>query len=359
MTRIRADLVRGGTSRGVFVHLDDLPTDVDTRDRLLVDLLGSPDPLQVDGLGGGASSTSKVVAVRAAQDPEADIEYMFYQVGINERIVDTSGNCGNLSYAVGPWAVEQGLLRGPNSTPERIRLRNLNTGRLLVSTTRPGTGAGPYQTGTAVDIDHIDPAGQDGANVFPTGAAYEYRRWRHGLLPVTIAGIASVVIMIPAGELGLTATESRDELSSRTDLLADLEELRAQVAAELGIGGARGPSRAVPRIAILAAAQLPERDLESRSISLQRAHHAIPGTSAICVAAAARLAGTVPHKIIGAPATPDAATVRIGHPRGQVEIRVETELLEGRQHVTSAGTSSTARTLMTGIAMVPQREDRT
>ncbi|ANY06142.1 PrpF domain-containing protein [Pseudonocardia sp. HH130630-07] len=353
MTGIRADLVRGGTSRGVFVHLDDLPTGRAERDRLVLALLGTPDPMQVDGLGGGHSSTSKLVAVRASTAPGADLDYLFLQVGIDEPVVDDSGNCGNLSYAVGPWGIERGL-----AAPGAVRLRNLNTGRILVSTARPGPGPGPYPTGTSVDVDHLDPAGADGRHALPTGSAVDHWRWRRGTLPVTVADVTSPVLMVRAEDLGRTGHESRAALAADTELLADLERVRAELAAELGHTGPGGPSRAVPRIAILAGPRSSDRDVETRSVSLQRVHHAVPGTSAMCVAAASRIAGTVACDVAGGVTGPGPATVRVGHLRGVLEVRTDAHGAAAGRRIGSVGVTGTARTLLTGTAQVPHGEER-
>lgn len=356
MTAIRADLVRGGSSKGVFVRLDDLPADVAERDRLVLALLGTPDPMQIDGLGGAQSSTSKLVAVRAAAGPGTDVEYLFLQVGIDEPVVDASGNCGNLSFAVGPWALEKGLVRA--DPPGVVRMRNLNTGRALVSTSRPDDGAGVYRTGTAVDVDHLDPAGAGGTCALPTGAAVDHRQWRHGTLLVTVVDLTSVVVLVRAADLGLTGRESREDLVARHELLDDLERVRADIADELGLRTPDGPSRSVPRIAILAPPDGPDVDVGTRSISLQRVHHAVPATSAMAVAAATRIGGTVACEIAGGDTGPGSATVRVGHLRGVVEVRTDVDGAGDDVRVASVGVSGTARTLMTGTALVPTRGER-
>lgn len=352
---VDVSLVRGGTSKGVFLPLATLPVERSERDAFVLALMGSPDPMQIDGLGGTHSSTSKVVGVAASQDPDVDVEYLFLQVGIDEAAVDDSGNCGNLSYAVGPWAVETGLVE-PSDGAVELTLLNRNTGRRLRSVfevvdgvpRRNGDHVLPGVPGSAspVRVEHLDPGGAVSGRVLPTDSPVGTWVTREGRdVRASLVDVASPVLLVRADDLGLTGREDRAELSSRTSLLETLEDLRQRAAQACGLTGPAETHRAVPRISIVSSAQSDDEDLHTQNLSMQRVHHAVPATTALCVAAAARIEGTVAHDLVAGRTDPD--TVRVGHPRGVVTLHVA-------QHddgtISAVGATGTSRTLMTGTA---------
>ncbi|MDH4363377.1 MAG: hypothetical protein OEY41_04975 [Acidimicrobiia bacterium] len=366
MADLPVAVVRGGTSKGVFLHLNLLPGDPTERDRLLLRLMGSPDPMQLDGLGGTHSSTSKVMAVGPATEPGADIEYLFAQVAVDEAVVDLTGNCGNLTAAVGHYAIDERMapqLVRPGSATTVLRLRNLNTGvviRATIPLTADGRAAwdgdtvidGVPGTGAPIVTDYLDPGGSVTGKLFPTGARAEDL----GGHIASIVDVSSPYLFLAASSFGLTGHEATAELNGRPELLAELEELRSEAGRRIGVA-----SKAIPRTVLVAEG----RDLRVLATSMGRFHHAVPMTGALCIGAAARLAGTVVHQVTrpaptklgnrGASAhnpvrggtVPGGSVVRIEHPKGAVEATVE---IDGDDHVASAGVVRTARRLLTGTA---------
>lgn len=359
MADLPVAIVRGGTSKGVFLHLDLLPADPAERDRLLLRLMGSPDPMQLDGLGGTHSSTSKVMAVGPAEAGSgADVDYLFAQVAVDEPVVDLTGNCGNLTAAVGHYAIDEGMIPGvvvpglvpPGPATTVVRLRNLNTGvvvRATIPVTAEGRAAwegdtvidGVPGTGAAIVTDYLDPGGSVTGKLFPTGDRAEDL----GGHIASIVDVSSPYLFLAASSFGLTGHEATAELNGRADLLVELEQLRAEAGRRIGVA-----SKAIPRTVLVAEG----RDLRVLATSMGRFHHAVPMTGALCIGAAARLAGTVVHHVTRPPADATAgagSVVRIEHPKGAVEATVE---IDGDDHVASAGVVRTARRLMTGIAHV-------
>lgn len=349
MADLPVAIVRGGTSKGVFLHLDLLPADPAERDRLLLRLMGSPDPMQLDGLGGTHSSTSKVMAVGPAAEPGADVDYLFAQVAVDEPVVDLAGNCGNLTAAVGHYAIDEAmvpqLVAGAAGSTTVVRLRNLNTGvviRATIPVTAEGRAAwegdtvidGVPGTGAAIVTDYLDPGGSVTGKLFPTGGRAEDL----GGHIASIVDVSSPYLFLAASSFGLTGHEATAELNGRPDLLAELEQLRAEAGRRIGVA-----SKAIPRTVLVAEG----RDLRVLATSMGRFHHAVPMTGALCIGAAARLAGTVVHHVTRPEGDGAGSVVRIEHPKGAVEATVE---IDGDDHVASAGVVRTARRLMTGTA---------
>lgn len=354
-------LVRGGTSKGVFLHWDDVPADVAERDELVLRLMGTPDPMQIDGLGGSHSSTSKVVVVRRSEEDGVDVDYLFLQVGIDRAVVDTASNCGNLTAAVGPWAVESGLVKVEGDRCE-LRLRNLNTGVEVRSAFGLVAGMpavlgdavveGVPGTGAPVELGYVEPGGAVTGRLLPTGSVVDTVAWRGGEIEVSIVDASSLVVFVKSQDLGLLDARTPEQLAGDLVLLADLEELRASVADRLGVHSPVGssiPSPAVPRITIVSTPGAADPvDLRTLSLSLQRVHHAIPSTSLMCTAAAAEIAGTVVHQVTR---PTSAARLVIGHPKGVASVAVDLDD-SAEPHLMSLGVISTARTLLTGTARV-------
>jgi len=346
MTDLPIAVVRGGTSKGVFVHLDLLPGDPGVRDALLLRLMGSPDPMQLDGLGGTHSSTSKVMAVGRSDEPGVDVEYLFAQVGIAEPIIELTGNCGNLTAAVGPFAVDEGLTGQTDGLRELVLL-NLNTGVRIRSRFEIAGGraveegdcviAGVPGAGAPVVTDYLDPAGSVTGKLFPTGS----RRDRVAGCDVSIVDVASPHAFVRAADIGLTGSESPDELNAQPDVLDRVEEIRSAAAARIGL-----QSAAIPRMVLVSTPASDDAHLVIRASSMQKIHHASPMTAALCTGAASRLAGTIAYE---AAVDDGIGPVRIRHPKGMVEITVEVDGV----HVRSTGVVRTVRRLLTGTAHVP------
>lgn len=358
--------MRGGTSKGVFVREGDLPAAGPGRDGLLLRLMGSPDPMQLDGLGGSHSSTSKVMAVSPSDRPDTDVEYLFAQVGIAQAQVDYRGNCGNLTTAVGPYAIDEGLVRvsGP-VTP--VRLLNRNTGTRIIAHVPVTDGhaatsgdcvvAGVPGTGAPVTTEYLDPAGAVLGALFPTGSPRDaVLTPRSGQVEVSLVDVAGPVAFARAADLGLDPLLDPVAANADADLLDRLEELRGACAVLAGLAAdcaaARTVSPALPRLALVGDGhQDRPGDFSLRVLSMQRVHHACPMTVLLCAAAAALLPGTIPHAASRPRSGPSGAAVLVAHPKGvaAATARMGDGLGDGTA-VHSVSITRTARRLLTGEA---------
>lgn len=372
VSEVAVTVMRGGTSKGVFMSLRDLPDDAARRDAFVLRLMGSPDPMQIDGLGGTHSSTSKVVAVEAwRRDGAVEIAYLFAQVGVERAVVDWRGNCGNLTAAVGPYALYEGLLEGHDPVTE-VALVNLNTDRRVTARVptirgRPRTSgdlsiAGVPGTGAPISLEWHDPGGSVTGDVLPTGAAREEVATSWGVANVSVVDVAGPFVFVDAADLGLTGSESSLQLNQDVELVTRMIELRARVCERLGLappGRADEVSPAIPRVALVGApadyvvvggqpVAAGEYDVSARALSMGRFHHALPGTALLCLAAACRIEGTIPHRV----ATGSTGPTRIGHNKGVAGAEATVEPGPGGWRVPSVTTVRTARRLLRGVATV-------
>lgn len=340
-------MIRGGTSRGVFLKASDLPRDTALRDRMLVAIIGSPHPLQIDGVGGGNPLTCKIAIVGPSPDPRADVDYLFAQVGINEAVVDTKANCGNILAGVAPFALETGLVaaRSPSTT---IRIRNVNTGMVTRATVNTPGGRLRYDgdqrmSGLAVPASPVhlsfeDAAGSLTDKLLPTGRAEE-----------EIAGVAvslvdySIPVMIAAAEsFGLSGYETPAELDANRDLFDAVERMRLVAGERMGLGDVS--HSVTPKVALVA----PPRNggtIASRYLTPWQCHASHAVTGALCLAAATRIRGSV---AAGVAAPGDGVSVGVEHPAGTLTIQCEGE---GEDIATSV--IRTARLLFAGFVYVP------
>lgn len=373
---IPAVLMRGGTSRALFFHGSDLPTDPVRRDRFILAAYGSPDPdrRQVDGLGGATSSTSKVAVIHDGRDEGVDVLYEFGQVSIDEPLIDRRGNCGNISSAVGPFAVDEGLVT-PTDPVTVVRFRNVNTDKLIVAhvPTRDGrfdpTGdfvlPGVPGAGGSIQLDYAEPAGAVTGRLLPTGNA------RDGLdvpglgrIEVSLVDAANPFAFVRWEAVGLTGEESPDEVDADGELLARVERVRAHAGVLAGIADtpeqitATAPS--VPKLAFVG----PPRDyrltdgtvqpadgttVRASMMSMGRLHRSYALTGGICTSVAANVPGTLVAEASGA-AGPDC---RIAHPAGVLPLRAEVEPDGDGWWVPAVAGFRTARRLMSGTVLVP------
>lgn len=336
---VPAVFMRGGTSKGLFFHERDLPPAGPTRDELFLEVMGSPDPLQIDGLGGSHSSSSKVVVVAPSDRDDADVEYLFVQVGIDRSFVSYDGNCGNLTSAVGPFAVDEGLVPVTEPTTT-VRMWNRNTRKIIhahvpiVGGVAAVTGdemiAGVDRPGAAIVNEYRSPGRSTFDALHPTGSpADEWDVAGLGTVQVTILDVAHPYLYVSAAALGLTGTESSTALNEDAALLGRLEVLRGTAAVRLGLADtveeATEKVPALPRIAMVAAADdyvttagqhvaAEEVDILVRMVSMGRAHHACPVTGVANLAAACLLPGTVPAMAVRRQV--EVPQIRIGHPKG-------------------------------------------
>lgn len=365
LPRLRIVLMRGGTSKGVFVSDADLPAAGPGRDRLLLRLMGSPDPMQLDGLGGSHSSTSKVVTLRPSERPDTDVEYLFAQVGTDQAEVGYRGNCGNLTTAVGPYAIDEGLVRASDPVT-RVRLLNRNTGSRIIAhvpvagrraaTSGDCVVAGVPGTGAPVVTEYLEPAGAVLGALFPTGRPLDLvHAPGSGPVWVSLVDVAGPVVFARAADIGLDPLLAPAAANADPDLLGRLEELRGACAVLAGLAAdpatARAASPALPRLALVGDGH-PGRpgdcDFTLRVLSMQRVHHACPMTVLLCAAAAALLPGTVPHAAarLRAAGSEGGGTVVVAHPKGTAAASVR--ISDGT--VLSVSVTRTARRLLAGEA---------
>ena len=384
--KIPATYLRGGTSKGVFFRLQDLPGAAQhsgpARDALLLRVLGSPDPYgkQSDGMGGATSSTSKAVIVSASSQPGHDVDYLFGQVSIGQPVVDWSGNCGNLSAAVGPFAIAGGLVakeRIPDNGICTVRIWQANIGKTIVAHV-PITHGQVQETGdfeldgvtfpaAEVQLEFLDPAdgGEEGGALFPTGNVVDTLDVPGvGRLPATLINAGIPTIFLNARDLGYTGTERQDAINGDAAALARFEAIRAWGAVKMGLIAqvADAATRQhTPKIAFVAppadyvassgkAVQAGEVDLLVRALSMGQLHHAMMGTAAVAIGTAAAIPGTLVNLAAGG-GTRNA--VRFGHPSGTLRVGAEARLVNGQWTATKALMGRSARVLMEGWVRVP------
>jgi 2-methylaconitate cis-trans-isomerase PrpF len=377
--KIPASFWRGGTSRAVFFKEEDLaPYDAPTRDLIILAALGSPDPYgrQVDGLGGGISSLSKVGIIGPGTDSEPDVRFTFGQVDVERPFVDYLGTCGNMSAAIGPFAIDVGWV--PAVEPvTAVRVLSTNTGKHYIAyvPVRDGRAEteGDYTIdgvpgpGARIALEFLDPGGSTGGRVLPTGHTTDTLGLEDGRrVTVSLVDAAAPMVFVLAEELGASATELPQDLDVNHALQQLLEDIRARAAVELGmaesVAQAREKVKAIPKIAMVAppsayrttsdaAIGAEQVDLMSRMISMGKTHRTFAGTSSMCLAVAAAIPGTVVHAVARRAL---AERVRIGHPAGIMEIGAKMRQEGDDWRVESVTTQRTARRIMDGVIYVPQ-----
>ena len=387
--KIPATYLRGGTSKGVFFRLQDLPEAAQTpgavRDALLLRVLGSPDPYgkQIDGLGNASSSTSKAVILSQSTRPGHDVDYLFGQVSIDQPLVDWSGNCGNLSAAVGPCAIHLGLIdaaRIPQSGTATVRIWQANIGKTIVAHV-PITGGQVQETGAfaldgvafaaaEVALEFIDPAddgaGEQGGAMFPTGNVVdELNVPGVGRFAATFINAGIPTIFLNAQDLGCTGTELQGAINGDAKALARFETLRAHGALQMGLIqdlSEAAQRQHTPKIAFVAppasytassGKQIDASDIDLlvRALSMGQLHHAMMGTAAVAIGVAAAIPGTLVNLAAGGG---KRQSVRFGHPSGTLRVGAEAaQQASGEWKVTKALMGRSARILMEGWVRVP------
>ncbi|MCP1291523.1 2-methylaconitate cis-trans isomerase PrpF [Chromobacterium sp. S0633] len=385
--RIPATYMRGGTSKGVFFRLQDLPEAARrpgaARDALLLRVIGSPDPYgkQIDGMGGASSSTSKTVIVSPSSRPGHDVDYLFGQVGIDKAFVDWSGNCGNLSAAVGPFAIAGGLIdpaRIPANGVCSVRIWQANIGKTIIAHV-PITAGQVQETGdfeldgvtfpaAEIALEFLDPADEgdgDGGAMFPTGQLVDTLEVPGvGVFPATLINAGIPTIFVKAADIGYSGAESQDAINADPAALARLEAIRAHGALKMGLIETLGEIASrqhTPKIAFVAppadytaSSGKPVRaadiDLLARAMSMGKLHHAMMGTAAVAIGTAAAIPGTLVNLAAGGG---KRRMVRFGHPSGTLRVGAEARQENGAWTVTKAVMSRSARVLMEGWVRVP------
>ncbi len=373
---IPAVFMRGGTSKAIMFHARDLPADRAAWPALFLAAMGSPDPYgrQLDGMGGGVSSLSKVCVLAPSAREDADIDYSFFQIQVKEARVDDRGNCGNMSSAVGPFAVDEGLVPAAGDTAV-VRVYNTNTQKLIhahfpLDDGRARVGGdlaipGVAGTGAPVRLDFLSPGGATTGRLLPTGQARERLEVPGlGAIEVSMVDAANACVFVRAGDLGLTGRELPDAIEADAPLLARLEAIRRQASVAMGIAPtleAAGGIRVVPFIALvsppaaspmltgetLAAEAI---DLTARVMSNGQPHRALPLTISLCTAVAARIDGTVVAEMARA----GAGDLRIGMPSGVLTVAADVVREASGAWVARSGAFyRTARRLFDGRVWVP------
>lgn len=377
--KIRCAIIRGGTSKGVFLLESDLPRDPETRDRVILAIFGSPDPRQINGLGGADSLTSKVAIIGRSSRPDADVDYTFGQVSITTPLVDYKGNCGNISSAVGPFAIDEGLVKAVEPVTT-VRIFNTNTGKIIAAEVPVKDGRavtegelvidGVPGTGARILLNFLDSGGAVTGKLLPTGNLKDEITLSDGTrLTVSMVDAANPAVLFKAADLGLTGVELPDEVNSNPQLLARIEEVRSIAAEMMGLAHrleATAKSPAVPKIVfvsppcayktsdgrVIEAGQI---DLVARIMSMQKMHKAFAVTGGICTSAAAMLEGTVVSEVLGSSAR-RGKIVRLGHPSGTLEFEIEfSRDADGNPRLEKAAVARTARRIMDGFVYVPRR----
>jgi probable AcnD-accessory protein PrpF len=385
--KIAATYMRGGTSKGVFFRLQDLPEAAQVpgaaRDALLLRVIGSPDPYakQIDGMGGATSSTSKTVILSKSSKPDHDVDYLFGQVSIDSAFVDWSGNCGNLSAAVGPFAISNGLIdadRVPRDGHAIVRIWQANIGKTIIAHV-PMTNGAVQETGdfeldgvtfpaAEVQLEFMDPAAEEegaGGSMFPTGNLVdELDVPGIGLLKATMINAGIPTIFVDADAIGYTGAELQDAINSDPEALARFEKIRAYGAVRMGLikdVSEAAKRQHTPKVAFVAppaayvsssgkAVAAGDVDLLVRAMSMGKLHHAMMGTAAVAIGTAAAIPGTVVNTAAGGS---EREAVRFGHPSGTLRVGAQAGQVDGVWKVNKAIMSRSARVLMEGWVRVP------
>lgn len=353
--RIPCVIMRGGTSRGPYFRASDLPSDVAERDRVLLSVMGSPHPMQVDGIGGTYTQTSKVAIVGPSPRDDADVDYLFAQVSVTEAIVDTKPNCGNMLAGVGPFAIEEGMVP-VQGAETRVRVHNVNTGALVEETVQTPDGHVTYDGDQAIDGVNGTAApirmaftNTEGAVTGALFASGERQEEIEGI-PVTLIDNAMPMMMLRAAAVGLRGDESADEIDAMRDMLVRLEQMRLEAGRRMGLGDVS--NSVTPKIGLLSAAR-EGGTIASRYLTPHECHRSHAATGAICLATACSMDGTVAAEVIGGPVR-ESGTVVIEHPSGRIQVAVE--LVPdgaGGRRVARAEILRTARRIFEGHVFVP------
>lgn len=373
--RIPLVIMRGGTSKGIYIKANDLPTDQKERDELILRIFGSPDVRQIDGLAGADPLTSKLAIIGPSSVPDADVDYTFAQVSINERVVDYNGNCGNISSGVGPFAIDESMV--PTTEPvTRVRIHNTNTDKMLYSEVQVQDGkakvkgdcaiAGVPGTSAPILMDFASTAGAATGSVLPTGNPVDVLETSRGPIEVSIVDVANPCVFVRAEDVNMKGTETPAEIDGNPDLLAYLEEIRSKCCAKIGMAktpeDATKNSPAFPMVAFVTEAadyvdfttgntiRKEDVDFVSRLMFMQVLHKTYAGTATACTGAAAKIKGTIVNQVI--PNVDSLETIRIGHPAGVIPVVSQVDGTD----VKKAALVRTARRLMEGYALVPDGE---
>ena len=375
--RIRAAIIRGGTSKGVYLLASELPKDPAVRDQVILAIYGSPDPRQINGLGGADPLTSKVAIIARSARPDADVDYTFGYVGIDKAVVDYDGNCGNISQGVGPFAVDEGLV--PVSEPiTKVRIFNTNTKKVIEAAVPVRDGKaltegdflvnGVPGTGAKIALNFVNSGGSKTGKLLPTGNVVDKMELQDGrTIRVSLVDAANPAVFVQAAEIGFTGKELPKDTDANPKILEIMEEIRVKAALMMKIAPSPDKvSPAVPKVAFVAPPQeyvtstgktihAADCDLLARTKALAVMHKAYAVTGGICVGAAALIEGTVVNEVVG-PQAKTNGVVRVGHPSGVSDFVITvTKKPSGEFELTQSGVAGTSRRIMDGFVYVPRK----
>jgi 4-oxalomesaconate tautomerase len=354
-TKIPCVLMRGGTSRGPFFLLSDLPSDPKQRDAVLLSAMGSPHHYQVDGIGGSISLTSKVAIISRSKQPGADVDYLFAQVSVTEALVDTKPNCGNMLVAVGPFAIEAGLV--PPKHPETaVRIFNVNTKSVVEAIVQTPNGRVTYEGAATIDgvagtaapvkINFESAIGAVTGKMLPTGKPLDVIDG----LEVSCVDVAMPVVLMRAVDFGKTGHETAAELDADKPTLERMEAIRRKAGVLMGMGDVS--KLVVPKMALLSKPRKGST-IASRFFVPDACHKAHPVTGTVCVASACAIPGTIASQLITLPSAPQGI-VNIEHPSGVIAIDLDADFTNGKQIMRRAALIRTARRIFEGNILIPK-----
>ncbi len=379
MTRdkIPAVFIRGGTSKGVFFKAEDLPAGREERDRIFLEVIGSPDPYrrQLNGMGGGLSSVSKVVIVGPSERDDADLDYTFVQVAVDKPVADYGQACGNLSSAVGPFGVEEGLVAAEDGDVE-VRIHNTNTNKIFHAHFQVRDGravergdfemAGVAGTGARIRLEYVRPAGANTAGLLPGGGTTDSIVLGEGEeVEVSLVDATNPVVFVAGASLDVAGGESPETLERNESLMSALDVIRRRGGVKMGLGARpQDVALSIPKVAVVTApvdyrtiggerVAAGEYDIGVRIVSMERMHRAVTGTGGMCLAAACQIPGSIPNRL--ARRRGPGRDIRIGTPSGIVSIAARVHRTDaGEWDVHSITVYRTQRRLMEGRVVLPR-----
>lgn len=377
MRQFKTVFMRGGTSKGLMFLEEDLPQDRSGWDHLFLQCMGSPDPKQIDGMGGTVSSNNKIVIVKKSARPGVDVDYLVGQIVVGTNIIDYKSNCGNMTAAVAPFAIEEGLIDQLQEPAAVVKMFNLNTNKYINVEVPVQDGrfnnegdcaiAGIDGTAGELKVNFLNPAGAKTGKLLPTGNALDVLHIDGlGEIEATILDVSNPMVLVRAEDIGATGQELPEAVNGNAQLCALLEKIRGTAACMMGfakdLDDASAHSPAVPKVGFFTApagftdiagkrVEAQEMDVCARVISVFKCHKACPLTSASAIAVAAFLEGTVVQKTLGA-LKPGQQTVRIGHPSGVMTMYPYLQTQDGALDVTGVAVQRTARRIMQGTIFV-------
>jgi 4-oxalomesaconate tautomerase len=355
-TGIACTVIRGGTSKGLYFLKDDLPADVETRDKVLLAAMGSPDERQIDGMGGAHPLTSKVAVVSPSSRQDADIDYLFLQVSVDKAEVSDSQNCGNLLAGIGPFAIEKGLFKATGDITE-VRIHMINTASIAVAAVQTPGGQVRYDgdaridgvpgTAAPIPIDFLDVAGSSCGALLPTGKARDVIDG----IEATLIDNGMPVVVMRASDFGKTGYESPEALESDTELKARVEAIRLQVGPMMNLGDVT--KKTVPKMCLVAPAQHGGA-ICTRNFIPHRVHEAIGVFGAVSVATACVTPGSIAAEVAGIADVTAVKSLEVEHPTGFFTVAMDVSLTADSQiQVKRSALLRTARLLMDGVVYVP------